>query len=399
MTKCDLLIKHAELITCTDNGQVCGLISNGAVAVSDNKIIWTGSSASCKNFDALSTVDAQGQVVTPALIDCHTHLIFGGNRANEFAMRLAGANYEDIARAGGGILSTVKATREASIETLVEAALPRAEHLMSQGVRTVEIKSGYGLDLDNELKMLKAAKLLAEHTGLKVSTTLLAAHALPPEYKDNRAGYIDLICKEIIPQAAKLKLADAVDAFCEGIGFTVDETRQVFEAAARWGLPVKLHADQLSNLSGAGLVAEFGGLSADHIEYTDEASIKKMAQADTVATLLPYAFYALQETQKPPIDLFRKHGIDMAIATDCNPGTAPTTNLLQCLHMACTQFGLTVEEAILGVTKHAAKALNLDEARGQIAKGFDAQLLLWPIKDVADMVYWQGNKLPQVITD
>lgn len=397
MTKCDLLIKHAELITCTDSGQVCGLVSNGALAVSDNKIIWTGLSTESKKFDPLKTIDAKGKVVTPALIDCHTHLIFGGNRANEFAMRLAGADYEDIARAGGGILSTVKATREATIDELVESAIPRAKHLMSQGVRTVEIKSGYGLDFDNELKMLKAAKLLAKQTGLKVSTTLLAAHALPPEYKDNRAGYIELICKEIIPEAAKLKLADAVDAFCEGIGFTATETRQVFEAAARWGLPVKLHADQLSNLSGAGLVAEFGGLSADHIEYTDEASVKKMAQTDTVATLLPYAFYALQETQKPPIGLFRKHGVDMAIATDCNPGTAPTTNLLQCLHMACTQFGLTVEEAILGVTRNAAKALDLDEERGQIATGFDAELLLWPTKDVADIVYWQGNCLPKSI--
>ena len=397
MKKCDLLIKHAELITCCDNGKPCGLITDGAAACLDGIIIWTGHSQDSEQFDAAEVIDAKRQIVTPALIDCHTHLIFGGNRANEFAMRLAGANYEDIARAGGGILSTVKATREASIESLVESAIPRAEHLMSQGVRTVEIKSGYGLDFDNELKMLKAAKLLAEKTGLKVSTTLLAAHALPPEYKDNRAGYIDLICKEIIPEAAKLKLADAVDAFCEGIGFTATETRQVFEAAARWGLPVKLHADQLSNLSGAGLVAEFGGLSADHIEYTDEASIKKMAQADTVATLLPYAFYALQETQKPPIDLFRKHGVDMAIATDCNPGTAPTTNLLQCLHMACTQFGLTVEEAILGVTRNAAKALGLDEERGQIATGFDAELLLWPTKDVADIVYWQGGVLPQRI--
>ncbi len=397
MTKCDLLIKHATLITCTDNGQMCGLIDNGAVAVSGNKIIWTGLSAETKSFDPLKVIDATGQVVTPAFIDCHTHLIFGGNRANEFAMRLAGESYEAIAKAGGGILSTVKATREASIDELVDLALPRAEHLMSQGVRTIEIKSGYGLDFDNELKMLKAAKKLQQQTGLTILTTLLAAHALPPEYKDNRIGYIDLICNEIIPQAAKEQLADAVDAFCEGIGFTPDETRRVFDAAARWGLPVKLHADQLSNLSGAGLVAEYGGLSADHIEYTDEASIKKMAESDTVATLLPYAFYALQETQKPPVDLFRKHYVDMAIATDCNPGTAPTTNLLQCLHMACTQFGLTVEEALLGVTKNAAKALGMDESKGQIAEGYDAELLLWETKDVADIVYWQGHRLPKHI--
>lgn len=397
MTKCDLLIKHAALITCTDNGQVGGLISDGAVAISGQKVIWTGSSAETKNFDPLKVIDTEGQVVTPALIDCHTHLIFGGNRANEFAMRLAGANYEDIAKAGGGILSTVKATREASVDELVTLALPRAEHLMSQGVRTIEIKSGYGLDFESELKMLKAAQVLAEKTGLTVSTTLLAAHALPPEYKDDRTGYIKLICNKIIPQVAKGQLADAVDAFCEGIGFTPDETRRVFDAAARWGLPVKLHADQLSNLSGAGLVAEYGGLSADHIEYTDEASIKKMAEADTVATLLPYAFYALQETQKPPIELFRKHGVDMAIATDCNPGTAPTTNLLQCLHMACTQFGLTVEEAILGVTRNAAKALGMDELKGQITEGYDAELLLWETKDVADIVYWQGHCLPKHI--
>lgn len=396
MKKCQQIISHAQLITCQDNGQAMGLIQDGAVATDGGRIVWVGSSQNCP-YDAEIVHDAQGQVVTPALIDCHTHLIFAGNRANEFAMRLAGESYEAIAQAGGGILSTVKATREASVDELVELALPRAQHLMTQGVRTIEIKSGYGLDLLNELKMLKAAKKLQQQTGLTIQTTLLAAHALPPEYKDNRSGYIDLICNDIIPQAAKEQLADAVDAFCEGIGFTPEETRRVFDAAARWGLPVKLHADQLSNLSGAGLVAEYGGLSADHIEYTDEASIKKMAESDTVATLLPYAYYALQETQKPPIELFRKHGIDMAIATDCNPGTAPTTNLLQCLHMACTQFGLTVEEALLGVTKNAAKALGMDDHKGQIAEGFDAEMLLWETKDAADIVYWQGHKLPHPI--
>lgn len=390
---CDLLIHNAQLITCADNGQAFGLIENGAVACDEGKIVWVGSTDQLPEFDAKERMDAQGQIVTPGLIDCHTHLVFAGSRANEFAMRLAGASYEEIARAGGGILSTVKATRDASLDELVDSTCKRLEHLKSQGVLTVEIKSGYGLDFDNEIKMLKAAQAAGEKTAVAVKTTLLAAHALPPEYKDNPDDYIGLICQQIIPHVAKNKLADAVDAFCEGIGFSYDQTKLVFDAAARWGLPVKLHADQLSDLGGAGLVAEYGGLSADHIEYTSVASIKKMAESHTVATLLPYAFYALQETQKPPIAAFRKHGIDMAIATDSNPGTAPTTNIMQCLHMACTQFGLTVEEAIMGVTINAAKALGIEDNKGSLVVGKAAEMILWDTDEIADLVYWQGTNL------
>ena len=394
---CDLLIHNAQLVTCADNGHPFGLLDNAAVACHQGQITWLGSTHQATEFTATKTIDASGQIVTPGLIDCHTHLVFAGSRANEFAMRLAGASYAQIAQAGGGILATVKATILASLEQLTASAAARLQHLKSQGVLTVEIKSGYGLDFDNEIKMLKAAKAAGNQMGVEVKTTLLAAHALPPEFSDNRAGYIDLICQKIIPHVAKNSLADAVDAFCEGIGFSYAETKQVFDAAARWGLPVKLHADQLSDLGGAGLVAEYSGLSADHIEYTSLSSIKKMAQSDTVATLLPYAFYALQETKKPPIKAFREWGIDMAIATDSNPGTAPTTNLLQCLHMACTQFGLTVEEAILGVTIHAAKALGIDDEKGSIEVGKMAQMVLWDTDEIADLVYWQGQSIMKQI--
>ncbi len=357
-----------------------------------------GASDQASAFDANNSVDANNKVVTPGLIDCHTHLVFAGSRANEFALRLAGASYEEIAHAGGGILSTVTATREASLEELVESTCARLAHLKSQGVMTVEIKSGYGLDFDSEIKMLEAAKAAGKRMQMDIQTTLLAAHAIPPEFKDNRSGYISLICQQIIPYVAKNHLADAVDAFCEGIGFSAEETQQVFDAAARWSLPVKLHADQLSDLGGAGLVAEYGGLSADHVEYTSIKSVRKMAENHTVATLLPYAYYALQETTKPPIKAFREHGVEMAIATDSNPGTAPTTNILQCLHMACTQFGLTAEEAILGVTINAAKALGIDDQKGSLEVGKLAQMVLWDTHQIADLVYWQGqNKVLQVI--
>ncbi|WP_223787462.1 imidazolonepropionase [Marinicella meishanensis] len=395
---CDLLIHQARLITCADNGQPCGLIDHGTVACDQGRIVWVGAAHESHEYTSTQTIDAQGQVLTPGLIDCHTHLVFAGSRAHEFAQRLAGVSYEAIAQAGGGILSTVQATRAASLDELVAGTVQRLQQLQAQGVMTVEIKSGYGLDVDNELKMLAAAKAAGKQAGVDVKTTLLAAHALPTEFADDADGYIDLICTELIPHVAKNHLADAVDAFCEGIGFSYAQTDQVFAAAARWGLPVKLHADQLSDLGGAGLVADYCGLSADHVEYTSTASIKKMATNDTVATLLPYAFYALNETRKPPIEAFRKHGVDLAIATDCNPGTAPTTDLLQCLHMACTLFGLTVEEAIRGVTINAAKALGIDHDKGSIEVGKAAELVLWNTTEVADLVYWQGgDRVQQLI--
>ncbi len=388
---CDLLIHNAQLITCADNGRPFGQFNQAAIACKQGRIIWLGPTTEAMTFNAKKNINAKGLLVTPGLIDCHTHLVFAGSRANEFAQRLDGLSYEEIAQAGGGILSTVQATRQASLQELIDSTCQRLAHLKSQGVLTVEIKSGYGLDFDNEIKMLKAARAAGNKLEVDVKTTLLAAHALPPEFKNDRQAYIDLICQQIIPHVAKNKLADAVDAFCEGIGFSFEETKQVFDAATRWGLPVKLHADQLSDLGGAGLVAEYGGLSADHIEYTSTASIKKMADSDTVATLLPYAFYALQETQKPPIKAFRKYGIDLAIATDSNPGTAPTTNLLQCMHMACTQFNLTVEEAVLGVTINAAKALGIDDKKGSLEVGKTAEMVLWDTQEIADLVYWQGQ--------
>ncbi|MCF6299774.1 MAG: imidazolonepropionase [Proteobacteria bacterium] len=399
MRNFDLIIKNANLASFADNAVAYGLIPNAVIACHQGKISWLGTQKEFKQLDyqAKKLVDAKGCLLTPGLIDCHTHIVFAGSRAVEFERRLKGVSYEEIAQSGGGILSTVNATRKAGFDELYVAAESRIKHLISQGVTTVEIKSGYGLDLDTEIKMLKVAKALGEHLPIDVKTTLLAAHALPPEYKNDRSAYVDLICKKIIPEVAKLELADAVDAFCENIGFTYNETRRIFEAASRWGLPVKLHADQLSNLKGAALVAEFGGLSADHVEYTDEASIRKMAEFDAVATLLPYAYYALQETQKPSVELFRKYGVDMAVASDCNPGTAPTTNLLQCLHMACCQFGLTPEEALLGATRNAAKALACDDEKGTLEVGKLAQMVLWNITEPAELIYWQGeNRLKQV---
>lgn len=396
MKKYDLLIKNAQLASFQENGCEYGMLSDNAIACVDGKVAWLGSTVQANQLSATQVVDVGGQVVTPALIDCHSHLVFAGSRANEFAMRLNGVDYREIAAAGGGILSTVKATRAADEQTLLELALPRLAALEAQGVMTVEIKSGYGLDLKNELKMLKVARLLAEQTNIEIQTSLLAAHATPPEYADNPDAYIELICQQIIPAAAQQGLADAVDGFCEGIAFSVEQIRKVFDAASRWNLPVKLHADQLSDLGGAELVAEYGGLSADHVEYSSLKSVKKMAHSDTVAVLLPYAFYTLQETQKPPIAAFRKHGVTMAVATDCNPGTAPSTNLQQCLHMACCQFGLTVEEAIAGVTCNAAKALGIEQRQGKLAIGQQAKMLWWDCEDIADLVYWQGgNKIKQ----
>ena len=341
------------------------------------------------NYDC-PIIDCQDKLVTPGLIDCHTHLIYAGNRANEFEMRLQGIPYQEIAKQGGGILSTVNATRAASVEELVELALPRLEGLIRSGVTSVEIKSGYGLTLDDEIKMLKAAKMLESHRRIKVVTTLLAAHAIPPEFQHRADDYIDHICQTIIPQVAEQKLASSVDVFCESIAFNLSQTEKVFQAAIKHGLQVKGHTEQLSNSGGTALTAHYQGLSADHIEYLDEQGVKALAQSNTVATLLPGAFYFLRETQSPPIELLRKHTIPMAIATDINPGTSPFADLTLMMNMACTLFNLTPEEALRGVTQHAAQALGFAQSRGVIATGYDADLAIWNITHPADLSYQVG---------
>ncbi|WP_052319228.1 imidazolonepropionase [Vibrio sinaloensis] len=334
--------------------------------------------------------DCKGQLVAPGFIDSHTHLIYAGNRANEFEMRLKGVPYQEIAKQGGGILSTVRATREASEEALIELALPRLDGLLRSGVTSVEVKSGYGLTLHDEIKMLRAAKALQDHRKVRVTTTLLAAHALPPEFAGKPDDYIDFVCREIIPLVAEEQLATSVDVFCESIGFDLAQTERVFVTAKEHGLRVKGHTEQLSNLGGSALTAQYEGLSADHIEYLDQAGVEALAQSGTVATLLPGAFYFLKETKLPPIELLRKHKVPMAIATDLNPGTSPFADLTMMMNMGCTLFGLTPEEALRGVTCHAAKALGYGESRGQIQVGFDADLAIWDVSQPADFSYQQG---------
>ncbi|WP_151704891.1 imidazolonepropionase [Nitrincola alkalilacustris] len=339
-----------------------------------------------------------GGVITPGLIDCHTHLIFGGSRADEFEQRLEGVSYEEIARRDGGIISTVRATRASSEEELYQAALPRLQALIQDGVTTVEIKSGYGLTLKDELKMLRVARRLGDEQPVNVVTTLLAAHALPPEFKDNADGYIDLICNEIIPAAAAEKLADAVDVFCEGIGFSVAQCERVFQAAQEHDLRVKAHAEQLSNLGGSALAARYQALSADHIEWLDEDGIKAMAASGTVATLLPGAFYTLRDTRVPPIDLLRQYQVPMALATDGNPGSSPIFQLSLMLNMACTLFRLTPTEALQGVTSHAARALGLSGQAGTLAIGRQADFCVWDIHSPSELAYAiQPGRLKQRI--
>jgi imidazolonepropionase len=372
-----------------------GAIEDAAIGIQDGRIVRVGRRIDLAGFQAQRVEPLGGAWVTPGLIDCHTHLVFGGDRATEFEQRLEGASYEEIARAGGGILSTVTATRLASLDELVEQARPRLRALMKGGVTTVEIKSGYGLDLATEMKMLEAAQRLGETETVRVVPTLLALHALPPEHKESRQEFLRLAIEEMIPAAAERGLAAAVDAFCEGIGFTPDEVRALFEAAAAHGLKVKLHAEQLSNLHGAALAAEFGALSADHLEHADEAGVEAMADAGMAAVLLPGAFYALKETKKPPVDLLRRHGVPMAVATDCNPGTAPVLSPTLMLSMACTLFGLTPEEALAGMTRNAAKALGLEREVGTVTAGKAADLCAWPVKRPAELAYWIGLPGPE----
>jgi imidazolonepropionase len=372
-----------------------GAIEDAAIGIQEGRIVRVGRRVELAGYRARRVEPLGGAWVTPGLIDCHTHLVFGGNRAGEFERRLSGASYEDIARSGGGIASSVTATRLATLEELVEQARPRLWALMRGGVTTVEIKSGYGLDTTSELKMLEAARALGESEPVRVAPTLLALHALPPEHRDSRAEFVRTMVEETIPTAAEQGLAHAVDAFCEGIGFTPEEVRSAFEAAEEHGLRVKLHAEQLSNLHGAALAAEYRALSADHLEHADETGVAAMARAGTVAVLLPGAFYALQETRKPPVELMRRHGVAMAVATDCNPGTSPVLSPTLMLSMACTLFGLTPEEALAGMTVNAAKALGLENEVGTITTGLAADLCVWRVGRPAELCYWIGHPGPE----
>lgn len=388
--RCDRIWRNARLATLAADRPGLGEVEGGVVAARDGRIAYAGSAAEAPDFAADETIDCQGRWITPGLIDPHTHLIFGGDRAHEFELRLTGASYEEIARAGGGIVSTMKATRSASEDALVASALPRLDALIAEGLTTIEVKSGYGLSLEHELKSLRAARRLAHERGVRLRTTLLGAHAVPPEYNGNSDSYIDLVCGEMIPAVAAEGLADAVDAFCEGIGFSLDQTRRVFEAARAHGLPVKLHAEQLSNLHGASLAAAFGALSADHLEHLDVAGVADMAQAGVVATLLPGAYYFVRETKLPPIAELRAAGVHIALATDCNPGTSPLTSLLLTMNMGATLFRLTVEECLAGVTREAARALGMLGEIGTLEAGKACDLAIWDIERPAELVYRMG---------
>ena len=376
-----------------------GTVENAALAIKDGQIVFCGSRAELPAYDVLATpsYDGQGGWILPGFIDCHTHLVYAGSRANEFELRLNGATYQQIAQSGGGIKSTVAATREASHETLFVLAKNRLNSLLQQGVSTVEIKSGYGLDLASERKILEVARLLGEHHPITIQTTFLGAHALPPEFADNSDGYMDLVVDTMLPQLHGEGLVDAVDVFCEGIGFSVAQSRRLFTQAKALGLPVKAHAEQLSSLGGASLVAEFAGLSADHIEYLTEADVAAMAKAGTVAVLLPGAYYFLRETKMPPIDLLRQYQVPIAVSTDLNPGTSPLCHLPLMLNMACTLFRLTPAEALAGVTRHAAQALGLAD-RGMLRAGLRADFALYQINQPAELCYQIGvSALQQLV--
>ena len=371
-----------------------GEIANGGVAISGDRIEWVGAMSELPSElreGAASILDAKDRWVTPGLIDCHTHLVFAGNRAREFEMRLQGASYEQIARGGGGIASTVRATRAATDEELFSVASTRLSTLESFGVTTVEVKSGYGLDVETELRMLHVARRLDVEHPVAVRTTFLGAHALAPEYTDDRSGYIDLICGTMIPRVMDEGLADGIDAFCEGIAFTPQECERVFAVGTQHGLPIRVHADQLSDSGGAALAARVGALSADHLEYASEAGIQAMAKSGTSAVLLPGAFYFLGEDQVPPVDALRLHGVSMAIATDLNPGSSPINSPLTAMNMACVLFGLSPEEALCGMTRNAAKVLGMSGDRGVLSAGFCADMVLWDIDHPSELSYWIGS--------
>ena len=386
--QCDRIWKGARLATMTGDG--LGIVEKGMIAARDGAIVYAGPEAGAPALAAPDVIDCDGRWITPGLVDCHTHIVYGGNRAHEFELRLAGATYEELARAGGGIVSTMKATRTASEDELVASALPRVDALMAEGVTTLEVKSGYGLERAAEMKSLKAARRLGEVRPLTVTTTFLGAHALPPEAAGDKEAYIAAVCRDMLPAVAAAGLADAVDAFCEGIGFTPAQVAQVFEAARAHGLPMKLHAEQLSNLHGAALAARFGALSADHLEHVDEAGVEALVRAGTVAVLLPGAFYFVRETQKPPVELLRRHGAHIALASDSNPGSCPLTSLLLAMNMAATLFRLTVDECLAGVTREAARALGRLDRVGTLEAGKSCDLAIWTIERPAELVYRMG---------
>jgi imidazolonepropionase len=376
-------------------GDPLGIIGNGAVGIADGRIVRVGKRTELAGTRAKQVDALDGAWVTPGLIDCHTHLVFGGNRADEHAMRRAGATYEEIARAGGGIASTVAKTRAASDEELLAQSRARLHALMAGGCTTVEVKSGYGLDPKSELRLLRIARMLGKDEAVRIVPTLLALHALPADQRDRRAHYVSEVVDRLLPAAAKEGLATSVDAYCDTIAFTLAETERLFTAATDLGFRVKLHAEQLSNRGGARMAARYDALSADHLEHIDEAGVEAMAEAGTVAVLLPGAFYALQETKRPPIDLFRRHGVPMAVATDCNPGTSPLLSPTLAINMACTLFGLTPEEALAGMTINAARALGLEDELGSLAPGKAADLAVWRLESLAELGYWMGLPGPE----
>ncbi len=384
----DLLLTDARIATMA--GEDYGVIDDGAVALAEGRITWIGPQSDLPDSAAKTTRSLAGRWITPALIDCHTHLVFGGDRAGEFEQRLRGASYEDIARAGGGIMSTVRATREASADELYAAALPRVQALAAEGVGTIEIKSGYGLSIESELKMLSVARQLGEATPVTIRTTLLAAHAVPPEFQGDADAYIDLICDELLPEVVAGRLADAVDAYCESIAFSADQVAKLFERSTELGLPVKLHADQLSDGDGAALAARFNALSADHLEYTSPDGVAAMAAANAVAVLLPGAFLTLGETRLPPINALRDQGVGIAVASDCNPGTSPICSIRMAMMLAARQFRLTPEECLAGVTRVAAMALGLND-RGTLETGMRADIAVWDVSHPRELAYWIGT--------
>lgn len=388
--RCDTIWQNARLCTLAAHMPGLGIVEDGVIAADDGRIVFAGAATDAPAFEATRTIDCGGRWITPGLIDCHTHLVHGGNRAGEFEMKLAGARYEDIARAGGGIRATMRATRASSEADLVASALPRLDALIAEGATTIEIKSGYGLSPESEARMLRAARTLGRERPVTIRTTFLGAHAVPPEFDGDADGYTDLVCDRMLPAVAAAGLADAVDGFCEGIAFSPAQIERVFTRARELGLPVKLHAEQLSNLGGAALAARHGALSADHLEHLDADGIAAMKRAGTVAVLLPGAFYFLRETHLPPVEQLRAAGVPIAIATDCNPGTSPLTSLLLTMNMAATLFRLTVEECLAAVTRNAALALGLGHEAGTLEAGRWCDLAIWDVESPAELVYRMG---------